>query len=63
MSGRHVVIICPMYSKDGNIGEVGRMEIIVIWSKRREQDTHQGRVSIAIGNAGSAKMVSFDHSI
>lgn len=52
-----------MYSKDGNIGEVGRMEIIVIWSKRREQDTHQGRISIAIGNAGSAKMVSFDHSL
>lgn len=63
MSGRYVVIICPMYSKDGNIGEVGRMEVIVIRSKRREQDTHQGRVSIAIRNAGPAKMVSFDHSL
>lgn len=63
MSGGHVVIICPMYSKDGNIGKVGRMQIIVIRSKRREQDTHQGRVSIAIRNADPAKIVSFDHSL
>ena len=45
VAGWDVVIVGPMHRQDGNVRKIRGVKVIVVWRKRREEETGEGGIS------------------